>query len=103
MQLTVTSNDSSTVSDLVTFATAAVPKVFPPPPASDATSTYGCGSPHLDAYNTHPRPGDTIKITGNDLGIGANVTLDDRSSIVSDWSPTAFGLRCLMTPRGRWR
>ncbi len=92
VQLTVTSNDSSTVSDLVTFATAAVPKVFPPPPGSDTTSTYGCGAPHLDAYNTHPRPGDTIEITGNDLGIGANVTLDDRSLRVSDWSSTGFGL-----------
>ena len=92
VQLTVTSNDTSTVSDLIPFATAQVPKVFPPPPASDTTSAYGCATPHLDAHNGKVKPGETVKITGTDLGIGANVILNDRSITGSDWTPTGFRL-----------
>jgi hypothetical protein len=92
VQLTVSSNDTSTVSDLVTFATAEVPKVFPPPPASDTTTLYGCASPHLNAYNGKVKPGDTVKVTGSDLGVGANVILADRSLTVTGWSATGFQL-----------
>jgi hypothetical protein len=92
VQLTVSSNDSIKVSDLLTFATADIPKVFPQPPGGDTISNYGCASPRLDAYNARPKPGDTIKITGSDLGIGANVTLGDRSLTASDWSSTGFRL-----------
>lgn len=92
VQLTVTSNDSVTVSDLLTFATADVPKVFPPSATSDTSGIYGCGSPKLNAYNAKPKPGDTIKITGSDLGIGANITLGDRAVTATDWSATAFRL-----------
>lgn len=90
VQLTVTSNDSSSVSELLTFATAEVPKVFPPPPSGAGTSAYGCGSPQLDAYNKHPKPGETVTITGRDLGVGGGVTLDNRSLEPSDWWATGF-------------
>jgi hypothetical protein len=92
VQLTVSSNDTSTVSDLVTFATAQEPKVFPPPPASDTTTLYGCAAPHLDAHNAKVKPRDTVKITGSDLGVGANVILADRSLTVTGWSATGFQL-----------
>lgn len=87
VQLTATSNDAIKVSDLVTFGTAPVPTVFPGPPA-----TYGCGSPRLDTYAAKPKPGDTIAISGRDLGVGANVMLGDRSLEPSEWSPNGFRL-----------
>jgi hypothetical protein len=92
VQLTVTSNDSIKVSDLLTFATADVPKVFPPSSTSDTSGIYGCASPRLNAYNSKPKPGDTIKITGSDLGIGANVMLGDRSMTITEWSASGFKL-----------
>jgi hypothetical protein len=90
VQLTVTSNDSVGVSDLLTFATASVPKVFPTPLPNE--SVYGCGSPRLDPYNAKPKPGDTIAITGKDLGPGGSAVLADRPLKPTDWSATGFKL-----------
>jgi hypothetical protein len=90
VQLSVTSNDATGVSDVDTFATAEVPRVFPSPPASDGPSVYGCGSPRLNAYNTRPKPGDTITISGQDLGVGGSVMLSDQSLKPAEWSPTGF-------------
>jgi hypothetical protein len=42
VRLVVSSNDSTTFSDQVTFATPALPRVFPILPSGDATSTSGC-------------------------------------------------------------
>ena len=86
VQLTVSSNDAIGVSDLLTFATPQVPTEFPPPPPD----VYGCGSPLLNAYNKHPKPGEAITITGQDLGVGGSVMLADRSLEPSDWSPSGF-------------
>jgi hypothetical protein len=90
VQLTVSSNDAVGVSDLLTFATAAVPRVFPSPPASDGVSLYGCGSPRLDAHNQRLKPGELITISGQDLGVGGSVVLGDRSLKPVDWSPVGF-------------
>jgi hypothetical protein len=90
VRLTVTSNDSSSVSDLLTFATAVVPTVFPAPPVGDAATVYGCGSPRLDAYNGRPKPGETVTITGRDLGVGGSVMLGDRSLEAAGWSASGF-------------
>jgi hypothetical protein len=88
--MTVSSNDAIQVSDLVTFATAPLPRVFPTAPVNDGTAAYGCGAPRLDAYNGKPRPGETITITGRDLGLGGSVVLGDRPVPASDWSASAF-------------
>jgi hypothetical protein len=90
VQLTVSSNDAVGVSDLATFATAAAPRVFPSPPVSDGVSRYGCGSPRLDAYNSRPKPGEMITISGQDLGVGGSVVLGDRSLKPVDWSASGF-------------
>lgn len=91
--LRVSSNDSIRVSDQVTFATASLPpKVFPPPPAGDGASSYGCTSPRLDSYDARPKPGDTITIKGRGLGAGGIVMLGDRSLVPTDWSTTGFEL-----------
>jgi hypothetical protein len=94
VRLVVTSNDHTEVSDQITFATAPQPRLFPTTPAGDArAAAYGCASPRLDAYNARPNPGDTITISGRDLGLGGNVALGDRSFIPADWSATAFKLQ----------
>ena len=92
VQLTVASNDSIQVSDLVTFSTPPLPRIFPVPPASDATSTFGCVAPVLDAYNAKPKPGDRITIAGRDLGVGGSAVLGDQALVPEDWSPSAFKL-----------
>jgi hypothetical protein len=88
VQLVLSSNDSVDYSDQVTFSTPALPRVFPPPPAPSAL--YGCTAPVLNAFNTHPKPGSTIQISGADLGVGGTVTLGDRSLTPQDWSSTGF-------------
>ncbi len=88
-RLSVTSNDTTEVSDLVTFGTATLPRVFPTPPSGDG-AVYGCGAPHLDAYNSRPRPGDTITIIGADLGVGGSVVLGDETVDPAAWSATGF-------------
>jgi hypothetical protein len=88
VQLTVDSNDSVGVSDMLTFATAAVPKIFPAPPPP--VTIYGCGSPRLDAYNGKPKPGEEIAITGQDLGVGGSVMLGDRALKPVGWSAGGF-------------
>jgi hypothetical protein len=91
--LRVRSNDSTQVSDLVTFATASLPpRVFPPPPAGDGASSYGCRAPRLDSYDAKPKPGDTIAIKGRGLGSGGSVMLGDRSLVPADWSANGFEL-----------
>jgi hypothetical protein len=92
VRLVVTSNDSTTLSDQVTFATASVPTVFPPPPTGDGASSYGCTAPHLDSYNAKPKPGDTITVSGQDLGAGGTAILDDRSIVPADWTASGFEL-----------
>jgi hypothetical protein len=87
VQLAVTSNDSVGVSDMLTFATAPVPRVFAPPPGADV---YGCASPRLDAFGGRPKPGQTITVSGQDLGVGGNVVLGDRSPKPVAWSATGF-------------
>jgi hypothetical protein len=88
----VTSNDSTEVSDPVTFATAAVPRVFPPPPAGGGKGSYGCTAPRLDSYNAKPKPGETITIGGRDLGAGGTAVLGDRSTVPADWTASGFKL-----------
>jgi hypothetical protein len=90
VQMTVTSNDSVGVSDMLTFATAAVPGAFAAPPASDTTTTYGCGSPRLDAFDERPKPGEMIAILGHDLGVGGSVVLGDRPLEPVGWSAGGF-------------
>ncbi len=90
VQLTVQSNDSTGVSDMLTFATAPVPKIFPVAPTSDPVAAYGCGSPRLNAYNRRPKPGETITVTGQDLGVGGTVMLGDRPVEPVGWSVGGF-------------
>jgi hypothetical protein len=69
------------------FATPAQPQVVPPPPPP---AGYGCANPKLNAYDPHPKAGESITISGSDLGVGGSVTLADTVTTSTDW--TANGL-----------
>jgi hypothetical protein len=93
VQLTVSSNDAVEFSDQITFATAPLPQVFPTAPSGDITSFYGCAAPRLDDYEARPKPGETISISGRDLGSGGEAVLGDRLLMATDWSADGFRLR----------
>ncbi|HEY6759071.1 MAG TPA: hypothetical protein VI318_06250 [Baekduia sp.] len=91
VRLAVTSSGVQTVGDEVTFSTAPVPVVIPPP-TTIRSASYGCTAPALTPYNTHPQPGDTIKIAGTDLGVGGTAMLGTTSLPASDWSAGGFSI-----------
>jgi hypothetical protein len=91
VQLVVTANEATEYSDLITFATAPNPQVAPN--TSDPTTVLGCNTPHIDAYNKRPQPGETITITGQDLGLSGTVTLGDESFTPTEWSQNGFKVR----------
>jgi hypothetical protein len=90
--LSVTSNGATTASDQVVFSTAAL-QTPPPRPALGPDGPYGCTAPTLNAYNAHPHPGDTITITGSDLGAGGTVALGDTPITPSGWSTGGFSIQ----------
>jgi hypothetical protein len=89
--LSVTSNGATTAGDPVVFSTPAL-QVPPVPPPVSPQAAYGCGAPVLSAYNQHPRPGDTITITGSDLGVGGTVALGDTQITPTGWSASGFSI-----------
>jgi IPT/TIG domain len=93
VRLVVASNDATDYSDLITFATAPTPPVVPVSPVSDLGTLFGCAAPHLNAYDAKPKLGETITITGSDLGVGATVVLGDQSLTPADWSTTGFTIQ----------
>jgi hypothetical protein len=97
--LSVTSNGGTTASDQVVFSTAPV-QVAPPPPPISPQAAYGCGAPVLNAYNQHPKPGETITITGGDLGVGGTVALGDTSIPPTGWSASGFSIEIPDTATG---
>jgi sugar lactone lactonase YvrE len=86
-RIAVTSDGVTTMGDTVTFATPPQPAALPTPPAAaQAVGPYGCSAPVLNAYNQHPKAGETITITGTDLGVGGNATLGTSPVTASIWS-----------------
>jgi hypothetical protein len=79
------------------FQTPGLPLNPPPPPPSISASPYGCTAPHLNPVNTHPKAGDTVTITGTDLGVGGTITLGSSQIQSSTWSATSIGFQ---TPEG---
>jgi hypothetical protein len=92
VRLVSNSQDGTGYSDLMTFATASVPRVFPAPPSAAATGVYGCTTPRLNAYDKKPHPGDVITIAGTDLGVGGTVSLGGTSPAPVDWTSTGFSV-----------
>jgi hypothetical protein len=91
VRLAVSSDGATTLGDTFTFSTPPKPPALPPaPPKAPAAAPYGCTAPALNAYNTHPKPGETITITGTDLGVGGNSALGTSPVVASSWSATGF-------------
>ena len=44
----------------------------------------------LNAYNSHPKPGDTVTVTGRDLGVAGTVGLGGDTITPDSWSSTSF-------------
>ncbi len=97
--LSVTSNGATSTSDQVVFFTAAV-QAPPGPPPVGPNGPYGCGAPVLNAYNQHPKAGETITITGGDLGVGGTVVLGDTQIVASGWSAGGFSIEIPDTATG---
>ncbi len=97
--LSVTSNGATSTSDQVVFSTPAV-QAPPGPPPIGPNGPYGCGSPVLNAYNQHPKPGETITVTGGDLGVGGTVALGDTQITPSGWSASGFSIEIPDTASG---
>ncbi len=89
--LSVTSNGGTTASDQVVFSTPVL-QAPPGPPPIGPNGPYGCGAPVLNAYNQHPKPGETITITGGDLGVGGTVALGDTQIVPSGWLAGGFSI-----------
>ena len=87
VRLVVTSSDATSVGDPIVFATPAEPFTMPPPPVISDTP-YGCQAPHLDVVNSHPKPGDTVTVTGSDLGVGGTIALGNSTIPATTWTAT---------------
>jgi hypothetical protein len=87
--LSITSNGTTKTSDQVVFATPARPLAPPRAPFADQGSPYGCTAPVLNAYDARPKPGETITITGKDLGTGGTIALG-ATTTTSSWSSTGL-------------
>jgi hypothetical protein len=75
----------------VTFETPALPPFTPtPPPPVISANPYGCLAPHINPVNAHPRAGDTVTVTGTDLGVGGTIALGTTQIQPSTWTATAF-------------
>ena len=70
------------------FATAARPPVALPPPPPPAG--YGCQAPKLNAYDARPKAGESITITGGDLGVGGSVMVGTTVTTSADWTTTGL-------------
>jgi hypothetical protein len=99
VRLSVTSGGMTTLGDTVTFTTAPRPPVAPPAPRAPAPAPAqaadvprACTAPVLAAYDRHPKPGQTITITGKDLGARGTVALGRATVAPKRWSATGFSI-----------
>lgn len=90
-RIAVTNAVGTTYGDERTFTTAGSPPrgepVAPTPRPVDGAQIYGCTGPRLDAHRAAVRAGSRVTLTGSDLGIGGDATIDSRSASVESWSP----------------
>ncbi len=81
--VTTAQGGATSYSSQFAFATPAQPQAVPPPPPPAA---YGCAAPNLNAYNARPKAGESITISGSDLGVGGSVMLGNTVTTSTDWT-----------------
>jgi hypothetical protein len=75
----------------VLFSTPGLPPFNPsPPPPPISGAPYGCAAPHINAVNVHPKAGDSVTVTGSDLGVGGAIALGNAQLQPSSWSASAI-------------
>jgi hypothetical protein len=78
----------------VVFETPGLPPFNPPPPPpSISAAPYGCAAPHLNPVNAHPKAGDSVTVTGSDLGVGGTIALGSSQLQPSSWSSSAISFQ----------
>ena len=90
VRLAVQSSSVLVIGDAVTFATPPQPASPPPPPPITVDNPYGCTSPVINAYNRHPKPSETITVTGKDLGVAGTIVLGSHTIPSDTWDSTSF-------------
>jgi len=78
----------------VTFETPGLPPFNPPPPPpSISGAPYGCAAPHVDPVNAHPKAGDSVTLTGSDLGVGGTIALGSSQLQPSSWTASSISFQ----------
>ena len=89
VRLVVASNEAAGYSESVQFSTPALPpEGFPAPPSP--ASVYGCTAPKLNPVNGKLKPGQTVTVTGSDLGMSGTVLLGETTLLPTAWSAGGF-------------
>jgi hypothetical protein len=89
VRLSVTTSTGSETGEEVSFSTVPKPTYLPAAPPPPDSAPYGCANPHLNAPSGTVKPGQTITLTGTDLGIAGNVAFGDGPIDTTAYSATA--------------
>jgi hypothetical protein len=76
------------------FSTPGLPAFNPPPPPpSISASPYGCTAPQINPVNAHPKAGDTVTVTGSELGVGGTIVLGSSQIQPASWSASSISFQ----------
>lgn len=99
--LYATNSDGLSFAAPVTFTTPGKPPYDPPPRQPDSVSPYGCAAPKLDPVGGSPRRGQTVTLTGADLGVYGTVAFGGRDADVLTWAANRVTVAVPDDARGR--
>jgi hypothetical protein len=85
---------ATTWGDRAVFETPGLPPFNPPaPPPSISGAPYGCAAPHINPVNAHPKAGDSVTVTGSDLGVGGSIALGSSQLQPSSWTASSISFQ----------
>lgn len=99
--LYATNSHGLSFADPVTFTTPGKPPYDLPPRQPDSVSPYGCAAPKLDPVGGRPRRGQTVTLTGADLGVYGTVAFGGRDADVLTWAANRVTVAVPDDARGR--
>jgi hypothetical protein len=85
-RLVASAGGASEYSEEITFSTPELSKPGTVPVPEFGATPYGCGAPSLDALKGVRRVGDTVTVTGRDLGTGGTLMLGGDRVATTSWS-----------------